>query len=92
MRKVTEQVTAAFLARQSRTVGNTSTDGASLFLHGNKIAEHIGPNLIRVTLAGWDTATTRNRLAALVSVHRSKGATMLQGKPMDPGQWYTVTL
>lgn len=97
-RKVTAQVVAAFLAGNSRTIANTSTNGDVLSLHGNPIASKLnhGTRLegeLLVTLAGWDTPTTRERLNALpgVSVHRAKGQTYLNGKPWD-GQWTRVTL
>ena len=40
MRKITEQVVGAFERRQSKKVGNTETDGTSLWLFGNKIAQY----------------------------------------------------
>ena len=46
MRKVTKQVVAAFMQRKSRKVGNTQTDGTTLWLHGNAIARwQSGSNL-----------------------------------------------
>lgn len=38
MRKVTRNAVAAFLAGNSYSEGNTSTDGSALYLHGNRIA------------------------------------------------------
>ena len=35
MRKVTEQIKQAFEQGKSKKVGNTETDGTSVFLHGN---------------------------------------------------------
>ena len=76
MRKVTEQTVHAFLDHKSKSVGNTTTDGATLFLHGNRIAwhgSHNGAEGVFVTLAGWGTPTTRERLQGVLSVmgHRS---------------------
>lgn len=64
MRKVEREVIVAFLERRSRKVGNTHTDGQTLYLHGNAIARHILMG-IQVSLAGWPTATTRSRINAL---------------------------
>ena len=65
MRKVTKETVEAFLAGYSRTVGNTTTDGKTLFLHGNKIAEKMPDGSIHATLAGWGSPTTRERLNGL---------------------------
>jgi hypothetical protein len=66
MRKVTKETVGAFLAGKRRVVGNMSTDGAVLKLHGNTIAmiDPVTRN-ISVTLAGWNTPTTRDRLNGL---------------------------
>lgn len=39
MRKITQDVCAAFMSRTPRSISNTTTDGTALYLHGNKIAE-----------------------------------------------------
>ncbi len=39
MRKVTKGVVSAFLEGRSKRIDNTETDGVSLRLHGNTIAE-----------------------------------------------------
>jgi len=80
MRKVTEQVCNAFLRGQSASVGNTRTDGKAIYLHGNLIAEwldnpketNIRPCRVRLTDAGWQSATTKERLNGLMQ---------LMGKP-----------
>jgi len=70
MRKVTECVVKAFLNRTPKAVGNTHTDGQSLYLHGNKIAYHNGEG-IYATLAGWPTVTTRDRLNGVCNLTNS---------------------
>jgi hypothetical protein len=62
MRKVTREVTDAFFNRRPRKCGNTRTDGTTIWLHGNAIARHADNGDIEITLAGWDTVTTRERL------------------------------
>ena len=90
MRKVTRLVCDAFMARQSHTCGNSHTDGTALFLHGNKIAEWREDGLY-ITMAGWHTVTTRERLNGLmgVSVSQRKGEQYLNGQLWD-GEWVRV--
>lgn len=76
MRKVTRETVSAFINRRERSVDNTDTDGQSLFLHGNRIAwhgEHNGAIGVFMTLCGWGTPTTRERLNGILSEmgHRS---------------------
>ena len=68
MRKVTEEIKQAFFARQAKKIGNTITDGASVWLHGNKIIERDSSGLIRFSFAGWGSATTRERLRGILNV------------------------
>ena len=65
MRKVTEQITEAFLNGRKLTVGNSMTDGNSIFLHGNKIAWRDEGELY-ISMCGWGTPTTRERLNGLL--------------------------
>jgi hypothetical protein len=90
MRKVTDKITTAFLAGKAKSLGNTSTDGKSLFLHGNMIARHAGEKL-EVTLAGWPTVTTRERLNALpgVSINQKNHTQYLNGKVWG-GEWTAI--
>jgi len=91
MRKVTQQTVAAFLAGKSLSVGNTSTDGSVLLLHGNKIAERREDG-IYISLAGWNTRTTRERLNCLphVCIHCLDGQAYYQGCVMENSAWYHV--
>ena len=77
MRKITEQIAAAFIEYRALSIGNSRTDGNSLYLHGNRIAWHDGNN-ITITNAGWFSNTTKERLSAL------PGVAILQKK----GEWY----
>ena len=90
MRKVTEKVVGAFNQKQAKSNGNTSTDGQSLFLHGNKIAEWREDGLY-VTNAGWATNVTKERLNAVqgVSVRQKDFTWYLNGLVWD-GSWNKV--
>ena len=65
MRKVTRGVVSAFLEGRSKRIDNTETDGVSLRLHGNTIAEW-RPDGLWITDAGWPSRTTRERLNGLL--------------------------
>jgi len=89
MRKVTSEITSAFLNGKPARRGNTSTDGVRLLLHGNPVAEWRGGRLY-VTFAGWVTSTTRERLSAFARASISKGQGFINGKPVKPDEWVRV--
>lgn len=61
-RKNHRSIAAAFNNGQSKKIGNYSTDGKAIYLHGNKIVEKGENGEINFTLAGWPTNTTRSSL------------------------------
>jgi hypothetical protein len=61
MRKITREIAEAFIDGRSLRIDNSETDGMSLWLHGNLIARKDGECIV-MTLAGWPTPTTRERL------------------------------
>ena len=76
MRKITREAADAFVngrnfSRQNMKVSH-SNGIRRMYLHSNLIAEqhasygYLGP--LRLTLAGWNTLTTRERLNGLLSV------------------------
>lgn len=101
MRKVSQEAVWAFYAGRGFRSGNTavevwhteSGDMVTLFLHGNAIARLGGVrhDRLEVSLAGWPTATTRERLNAFdgVRVSQKAGAQYLNGKEWD-GSWVFV--
>lgn len=67
MRKITEKIAECFNAGVSLTMGNTRTDGEKVWLFGNLIAEadhQLG--ILKITLCGYDTATTKERLNGIM--------------------------
>jgi len=72
MRKVTENIVHALDSGEAKCSGNSSTDGATLFLHGNAIAcrfrDSQGREGYDLSLSGWNTPTTRERLNGLLCV------------------------
>ena len=71
MRKTTENVCNAFFAKRATTQGNTAVtlegDSVRMYLHGNLIA-HYNRETLLITLAGWPTPTTRERLNGLLEI------------------------
>lgn len=65
MRKETRDIMTAFIKRKSCTRARTQTNGDVVTLHGNKIAWRERDGSISMTLAGWGTTTTRDRLNGL---------------------------
>lgn len=90
MRKVTEIVCASFEARVKKSVGNTRTDGETLYLHDNAIAQWREDGLY-ITNAGWPTVTTKERLNGLkgVSISQAKSRWYLNGEQWN-GAWVKV--
>jgi len=102
MRKVEQHVCGAFVRGERAVRGNTASDGERLTLHGNVIAERDPHGIIRITLAGWPTVTTRSRLHAVcqlaetgVRVFQERGEQYIQrpnSSPdvMNPDSWYQI--
>jgi hypothetical protein len=71
MRKITQEACEAFEGGYQLHKQNMMVNDEGMFLHGNKIAEfqslfkNDGNNNINITLAGWNTKTTRERLNGL---------------------------
>lgn len=65
MRQITADINQAFYEGRKLTKSNTFTDGENVYLHGNKIAYH-DEHGVWVSLAGWNTVTTRERVNGLL--------------------------
>lgn len=95
MRKITREALQAFINREPFRKSNTSVhvtrDGVVyLMLFGNIIAKLVGDRLC-ITLAGWPTNTTKERLNALpgVHIHQLDGVWYLNGVVWD-GNWVEI--
>ena len=70
MRKVTRNIVEAWARGKCCTNGNTATNGDSIWLHGNAIAwKTSDADIIALTLAGWNTVTTRERLNGVLNFY-----------------------
>ncbi len=90
MKQITKQITSAFIVGRPLSISNSSTDGNSIFLFGNKIAEKRNGKLF-ITDAGWQTVTTKERLNALPNVHimQTNFIWYLNGKQWN-GEWTEI--
>jgi len=70
MRQETQKIMSAFLKGEKASAQRTNTDGYSVWLHGNLIAER-GTTKTWFTLAGWPTVTTRDRVNGLLQLSGS---------------------
>ena len=97
MRKVTNEIANAFAQGESKAVGNTWTDGQTVYLHGNKITERTEDGIF-MTLAGWNTTTTRERLNGIaqvlgfdISFNQKDFEPYLNGSIVNPSEWVKVS-
>ena len=90
MRQITRKIVQAFESRTELRIDNSRTDGQSLWLFGNKIAEWRSDGLW-ISNGGWDSRTTKERLNGLrgVSITQVRGNWFLNGVLWD-GRWINV--
>lgn len=90
MRKVTQRIKQAFEQGTSLKVDNTRTDGQTVWLHGNAIVKRDPDGLVRWSLAGWNTPTTRERVNGIANagVHQVKFEPILNGQVIDSFDWF----
>ena len=78
MRQVTKQIREAFEQGTAKKVGNTETDGQTVWLFGNPIVKREPSGLVLWSLAGWNTVTTRERVNGIVGA----GVRQVKGRPV----------
>jgi hypothetical protein len=90
MRKITREIVNAFENSRSLTIGNSRTNGESLWLFGNKIAE-VRRDGLWISNGGWNSRTTKERLNGLtgVRVEQFRGKWFLNENEWD-GRWVNV--
>jgi len=95
MRKISEEAADALIFGYKYKKSNTEVvvigNSTYLKLHGNTIARKIGGELT-ITMAGWFTNLTKERLNALpvgVRINSSNGQYYLNGTPWD-GEWIKI--
>ena len=96
-RKITKQAVRAFMNGENFRLSNTSVttkDGiTSMYLFNNCIAKKvISENKTYITMAGWNSTTTRERLNGLPNcqISQKNFTPYLNGKMIDTNEWYEV--
>ncbi len=83
MRKIETQMNAAIRDSLNWKSGNTEVtfdpenQESKVYLHGNHIAT-IGDNFVQIFDGGWQSATTKSRLNAILQEHGIKGECVFQ--------------
>ena len=97
MRQVTRDACTAFMQGTPFKRSNTKVvvgDGiVSMYLFGNKISERSEHGSgFRITMAGWGTPTTRERLSGLpgVRISQHKYDQYLNGEEIRENEWYEI--
>lgn len=90
MRQITRDIVRAFESHNSLRIDNSRTDGQSLWLFNNRIADWRADGLW-ITNSGWTSVTTKERLNGLTGVHiqQVRGNWFLNGRAWD-GEWINV--
>lgn len=104
MRQETQKIAKAFAKGERAKAARTETDGVHVWLHGNMIAKRYDGK-VSMTLAGWNTNTTRDRLNGIAhaigadvsfcqrnfaAVLRFKQDGEWQERKIAPREWVTV--
>ena len=96
-RQITEIITRKFMNDESYRLSNSEvhTDFAftRLYLHGNLIAiKKKGTGKIKVSMAGYPTVTTRERLNGIPGcrVYQKNGVQYLNGVEIDSDKFYAI--
>jgi hypothetical protein len=96
MRQESTRICKAFIARRYAKAARTTSLGHDLLLHGNRIAWWNPDGSVSMTLAGWGTPTTRDRLNTLCWLlfqekpfHQVKHVQHYNGKPISADDTFT---
>ena len=98
MRQITKDSIKAFMSAKKFRQGNTQVKIdeygiAYLYLFNNLIAKRNG-NKLEITMAGYNTTTTRERLNGLpcVKIQQKNYTPYLNGQEIDSDEWYEIKL
>ena len=94
MRKVTSDIKQAFEQGTPLKIGNTRTDGTSVFLHDNEIVRRDISGVVFATLAGYNTPTTRERVNGITGMgfHQVGFVACIDGEPVCEDDWFVKTV
>ena len=79
------------MLRESKRIGNSYTDGTTLYLHDNAIAKFDENGRLWITNAGWKSNTTKERLNGIpgVSIYQKDFTWYLNDEPWN-GDWVRI--
>ena len=97
MRQVTIEIVKAFVDNSNKRISNSEVvsngEFTKLYLFGNLIArKEIATGKTEVSMAGYPSLTTRERLNGLpgVNVYQKQGKQYLNGEVIETNKFYTV--
>ena len=97
MRQVTNEVVRAFLNGEPKAISNSMTDGKSLYLWGNEIARFNDNGKLEISLCGYNTVTTRERLNGVLTLggynlklSTKQGTPNINGIEISSDRYYVV--
>lgn len=94
-RQVTKDIVRAFLNGENRKISNSEVHadctGVYMYLFGNLIARRVGERT-QVTLAGWNSQTTRERLNGLPNckVYTRNGQAFINDQAVKSDEWVQI--
>lgn len=101
MRIITKEIVKAFMSGENKSIGNSSTDGEVMLLHGHTIAKKT-EGYIAINNCGYETNTTKERLNGLLDYMGLKGSHGIfqrnfewywkDGESFPCNQWVALTL
>lgn len=96
MRKITQSIAIALKNNIRMSLSNSTCTGTSVLLHGNEIARVVNGKL-QISLAGWPTVTTRERINGILAefgckerVFQSKGNQWFGDRYISAAEWISV--
>ena len=97
MRQVTKEIVRAFLSDSNKRISNSEVvsngEFTKLYLFNNLIArKNKSTGVIEISMAGYPSLTTRERLNGLpgVNLYQRKGMQYLNGVVIDTNKFYQV--
>lgn len=89
MRQVSKTIKEAFENGSRKVCGNTTTDGKSVWLFGNKIITQDEKGNIYWTMCGYGTVTTKERLKSILGLRLyTRRGNIILAVPANEGKLY----
>ena len=90
MRQITKIMADAFFKGETKSLSNTMVQNYEMYLFGNRIA-WLYEGKLYFTLCGWNTQTTRERLAGLdIRISQKNGEPYWNGSKISDNAIYEM--